>query len=171
MTAEEETSSNVSVFTFSNIHQVELHKDLILKSLQGTIRNGQSLIENVQEMLPYLSFGSKAIEQAREFRGSELFFHEVLHHLFILNKTMLEWTEGPFTPTLDFSSESKSTLEREEYAKMRDFLCKDGIKRQFTLHSKIKSANKRIYFFPIPEQKIVHIGYVGDHLPTTKYAT
>jgi hypothetical protein len=171
LTAEEVTNNNVSVFTFSNTHQVESHKDFILKSLQGAILNGQSLIENAQEMLPYLSFGPKTIDQVREFWGSEQFFHEVLNHLFILNKTMLEWTEGRFTPDLDFSPESESTMNNTEYAQKRLFLCKDGIERQFRLHSKIKSANKRIYFFPIPEQKIVHIGHVGDHLPTMKYGT
>ena len=171
LTAEEVTHKDVSVFTFSKILQVESHKDVILASLQGSIFNGQALIENSQDMLPYLSFGPTAIDQIKELRGSEQFFYEVISHLFILNKNMREWTTGPFSPELDFSTESESTMNNTGYARKRLFLCMDGIERQYRLHSKIKSANKRIYFFPIPEQKVVHIGHVGEHLPTTKYAT
>lgn len=167
----EEISSSVSTLTFSQIHQVESHKDFILNTLQKAVLSGQSLIHNAQEMLPYLSFGSKAIDQVRELRGSEQFFHEVINHLFILNNTMREWTVGPFTPDLDFSSESESTMNNTEYARKRIFVCDDGIERQFRLHSKIKSANKRIYFFPLPDQQIVHIGHIGKHLPTTQYGT
>lgn len=171
VTPQEESYRTVSALTFSTTQQVLLHKEGILAKLRGTILNGKFLIENAYEMLSHLSFCQKAIEQILELRGSEQYFHEVVNHLFILNKTMLEWSGGSFSPELDFSTESESTMSNREYAQKRFFLCKDEIERKFKLHSKIKSANKRIYFFPDTEQKKVHIGYVGDHLPTTRYGT
>lgn len=167
----EESNNNILVFTFSKTEQVELCKDSIQQCLCCNINNGRDLIKNAKEMLPYLSFSQKAIDQVRGFWGSEQFFHEALHHLFILNRTMREWTEGTFTPNLDFSTESPSTMKNRAYTRQRFFMCDDQIERQFRLHTKIKSANKRIYFFPIPEKKVVHIGYIGDHLPTTKFPT
>jgi hypothetical protein len=153
------------------LEKVEFHKDIIQQSLLGSITNGRDLIKNANDMLPFLSFCSIAIDRVKDFQGSELYFPEVLRHLFILNATMREYCGGAFTPNLDFSTESESTMSNATYARMRSFLCNDGIERQFKLHSKIKSANKRIYFSPNPAQKIVHIGYVGDHLPTKKFPT
>jgi len=109
-----------------------------------------------------------ASKQIEELRGSEQFFPEVIRHLRILNKTMAAYTDGPFEPTaINWSVDSHSTLE--QYSDCRTFRCNDGNNRTFSYHSKILSANKRIYFFPFVDEKVVHIGYIGDHLPTVKY--
>jgi hypothetical protein len=167
----EESFNDLSVFTFSKTKQIEAHKDSIKESLCSIINCGMDIIRNAKEMLPFLSFCPKAVDQIKELRGSEQFFPEVLNHLFILNATMREWSGGSYSPHVDFSTESPSTMSNKEHAQKRTFMCNDNIERQFRLHSKIKSANKRIYFFPQPEQRIVHIGHVGDHLPTTKFPT
>lgn len=167
----EESINDISVFTFSKTEQVEAHKDSIKDSLYSIINCGSDIIRNAKEMLPFLSFCPKAIDQIKGLRGSEQFFPEVLNHLFILNDSMREWSGGSYTLSLDFSTESPSTMSNKEYAQKRTFVCNDNIERQFRFHSKIKSANKRIYFFPQVENKLVHIGYVGDHLPTTKFPT
>jgi len=171
VTGIEENTNDVSVLTFSNTKQVRLHKDIIQQCIFSTINSGSDLIKNSKEILPFLSLGQKAIDQIECFRGSEQFFPEVLHHLYTLNNGMRELKGGAFNPNIDYSTESGSTMRNREYAQKRSFRCNDNVVRQFRLHSKIKSANKRIYFFPIPEQRVVHIGYVGDHLPTTKFPT
>ncbi|GAB6057283.1 hypothetical protein [Desulfonatronum parangueonense] len=171
VTEEGETNNIISVLTFTTPDQVDAHAQIIIHNLKRLLHNGQSLVDNAKEMLPYLSLCSKAIDQLSILRGSETFFQDIVNHLFVLNATMMVWTAGPFTPGLDFSSESESTMNNPEYAQKRIFLCTDGIERQFKLHSKIKSSNQRIYFLPIPEQRIVHIGYVGDHLSTTRFRT
>lgn len=171
VTASGESTERISVLTLSKNEQIEFHKECIQNALLGSINNGHDLIENAEEMLPFLSFCPNAIDQVRRLCGSEQFFPEVLNHLFTLNATMREWSVGAYTPKLDYSTESPNTMSNKKYARNRLFPCRDNVERQFSLHSKIKSANKRIYFFPQPEQKVVHIGYVGDHLPTTKFPT
>jgi hypothetical protein len=140
----EESFNDLSVFTFSKTKQIEAHKDSIKESLCSIINCGMDIIRNAKEMLPFLSFCPKAVDQIKELRGSEQFFPEVLNHLFILNATMREWSGGSYSPHVDFSTESPSTMSNKEHAQKRTFMCNDNIERQFRLHSKIKSANKRI---------------------------
>lgn len=169
LTGENEESRSITVSTFSTPEHVERNKDAIHEGLRNNIHCGLDLIEKAEEMLTYLSFCPNAVDQIYSLRGSEEFFFEATRHLFILNETMREWDGGDFSPELNFSSESKSTMSNKKFIQKRTFRCSDDVKRTFTLHSKIMSENKRIYFFPIPEDKIVHIGHVGDHLPTTKF--
>jgi hypothetical protein len=171
VSSEGESLEEVSVITFSRLAQLDPHRDFILARLRMSIANGPQLMTEAKELLPRLAVGKKAAEQLEGFRGSEQCFPEIVNHLFELNSAMLIWSGGPFSPCLDFSTESESTMNNASFAAKRRFLCTDDIERTFKLHSKIKSANKRIYFYPVPEEKVVHIGYVGDHLPTTNYPT
>lgn len=62
------------------------------------------------------------------------------------------------------SEESESTLNK--YSKERTFRCPDGVDRVFSWHIKFFG---RIHFYPIPNSKQCWIGYIGTHLPTTKF--
>ena len=83
---------------------------------------------------------------------------------------MKDYCEGQFEPKgITFSGESKPTIK--QYGACRQFVCTDSETRLFVMHTKLISSNQRIYYFPIPEQEVVHIGYVGKHLPTVRHTT
>ena len=158
---------NGQVISLWEKNQISELKDEIFESLRFSIKNGKEFLEQSRQILSNLSFCSIAIDQINKLTGSEQFFPEIVRHLFLLNDAMREWADGPYNPSLDWSTESESTLAA--YSQFRQFMCPDGVNRLFKYKTKIKSANKRIYFFPMPEKKIVYIGYTGDHLPTHKY--
>jgi hypothetical protein len=162
----------VEVCTLCRQEQVETRSSWIQDRLQRTVKSGRDLIENSVNVLPHLLFSQNAIDQILLLTGREQYFPEMVRHLFILETAIRDWQNGVLQlGGLTYSPESESTMKKREFREKRQFLCQDGQVRTFSLHTKIKSANKRIYFFPIPEEWIVHIGYMGDHLPTVLYPT
>jgi len=171
MIIDEEGDSNqkVQVLNLWKPSQIEAFRDQLVGMIWQNVMNGKDLINELPHLLPHLKVCNNAHKQIEALRGSEQFFPEILRHLRILNKTMADYANGPFEPTgINWSVDSSSTLKK--YPECRTFFCNDGEKRIFSCHSKILSANKRIYFFPLPHEKIVYIGYLGDHLPTVNYS-
>ncbi len=146
------------------------NSDTLRNCFVKEIINGSKLLEQSERLFPNLSFSQKAQKQLLELTGSEQYFQEIVRHIKVLNETMKSWSNGPFEPQgITWNPESEPTLN--QYATTRQFKCSDGVVRLFSYHSKLMSANKRIHFYPITEHHIVHIGYVGDHLPTPTYKT
>jgi hypothetical protein len=138
--------------------------------LRNPIKSGKDLVEKTDTLYSYLRLSKNSIQQMNALSGNEQYFHEIIRHLEILNDTMSEWSEGVYQPGgIIWSPDSQTTMQ--QFGKQREFVCFDGEKRRFSLHSKLMGAIKRIYFMPILRDKVVHIGYVGDHLPTTTYRT
>jgi len=94
----------------------------------------------------------------------------VVKRLLTLDEVCEEWKEGPFP---DFSykvtPESESTLKNPKFAKMRTFLCPPDDERLFSLHIRVTPGEWRIYFIADCPGKPVYVGYIGPHLPTTKF--
>ena len=139
-------------------------RDCLLDSLT----TGQIIVENRNILFANLKFSQTAITQLENLYGTEEYFSTIKEHLWVLNKSMQKYESGPFKPDgVDWSPEKPGTLKR--YHDQRTFLCEDQESRLFNQHTKIHGANKRIYFIPIPEERIVHIGHIGDHLPTSRF--
>lgn len=159
---------NIEVLSIWSPEQVNRLEPQLRSILRNPIKTGKELIDKLCAFFPNLQLGLNTVGQLKHLTGNEQFFQEIVRHFEVLNDTMQQWIEGPFlVGGISWSTESESTMQK--FGNQRDFVCSDGISRRFSLHSKLISANKRIYFFPIPENKTVHIGYIGDHLPTTKY--
>ena len=165
-----ESTETVSVSSVSSSVQLEeACRSLQERQIAG-VDSGKSLVEQLPTLFSYLACGKEAVKQLSALKGSEQFFQEIIRHLVILNTTMQCWSAGPFDPQgLTWSPESESTLN--QFAASRQFVCTDGESRQFSLHTKMMSANQRIHFYPVVEKKLVHIGYVGKHLPTARHRT
>lgn len=165
-----ESESVVKVESIYKIEQLATWRKELDHNRLIRISSGDAFISDCEDIFPYLSIGDKASKQIRELTGSEIYFREVIRHFHVLNQTMGAWSEGPFNPNeINWSPETSSTLDR--YGDQRTFICKDGESRVFSFHSKLMSANKRIHFYPVTEARIVYIGYVGNHLQTTRYRT
>lgn len=165
-----EVNKSISVTSIYNFEQLgDIKADLAKKNIEK-IKNGKMLIKQIPVIFPFLEVARKAESQIESLSGSEQYFSDILRHFEILNETMAEWHGGRFEPQgIEWSTESESTLN--QFSECRTFCCKDSIVRVFSLHSKIRGANQRIHFYPITERQLVHIGYVGKHLPTSNHRT
>jgi hypothetical protein len=166
----ENTESNemVSVRLIYSIESLVAACSALQEKQIAGIDNGKQLIAKMSALFTHIACGVEAVKQLSYLTGSEQFFPEIIRHLSILNTTMEQWRSGPFEPKgLTWSPESESTSN--QFSASRQFVCQDAVNRQFSLHTKMKSANQRIYYFPEFDKRVVHIGYVGVHLPTTKF--
>lgn len=164
-----EDQSDVQVDSYYNIDQVIRRSQSIRANICKSIQNGKDLIDKAKDIFPRLMFCKNAKRQIADLTGSEAYFSIIISHLENLDTTMKEWSTGSFTPAVDHSHESHSTLQNAELCNMRTFKCEDGIDRLFIEHTKIRGANQRIHYHSLPEEQRVHIGHIGDHLPTTNY--
>lgn len=88
------------------------------------------------------------------------------------NYVVNNWNEGNFNyrnannnAALNISPESNSTMQQQELVNMRVFSLPDGRRECFELH--IKTGNLRFHFYP--ENFTIYIGYIGNHLPTSRH--
>ncbi|HRP90974.1 MAG TPA: hypothetical protein PKX92_13165 [Edaphocola sp.] len=88
------------------------------------------------------------------------------------NYVVNHWNEGNFNyrsansnAALNISPESNSTMQQQELVNMRVFSLPDGRRECFELH--IKTGNLRFHFYP--ENFNIYIGYIGNHLPTSRH--
>ncbi|MCI0674045.1 MAG: hypothetical protein L0Y64_26665, partial [Myxococcaceae bacterium] len=58
-----------------------------------------------------------------------------------------------------------------QFGAERIFLCPDGERRVFRLHSKVRVGEWRVYFIPDRESGRVTVGYIGPHLSTVRFRT
>ncbi len=80
------------------------------------------------------------------------------------------WHEGPFDHNKVVSkvtNESEATLEM--FGNERTFQCHDGITRTFRWHIRLTPRAWRLYFYPLPEERKLIIGYIGPHLRTVDF--
>jgi len=82
------------------------------------------------------------------------------------------WNEGNFSyrsannnAALNISPESNSTMQQQDLVNMRVFSLPDGRRKCFELH--IKTGKLRFHFYP--ENFTIYIGYIGNHLSTSRY--
>lgn len=147
------------------------NEEKLLGLLSNDIRCGTDIVDH--PCLTNLEICAAAKRQLKELSGNEPYFHQVIRHLLILNSSIKYWStaKGLTISGMTYSEESSATLNHPRYGEDRKFLCPDGQRRQFSLHSKPTGGNIRIYFFPIGISKKAYIGYVGRHLPSVEYPT
>jgi hypothetical protein len=95
-------------------------------------------------------------------------FEIVKRRLLELNLDCKSWKEGFFNPirvTGNPRPESATVRNNPKLRKQRTFLCPDGVKRFFELHTSMPDY-WRLYYFPLEEEKKLIIGYIGEHLET-----
>lgn len=163
-------SQSISVESIYSFDQLQAACSASHEKQIASVDNGKALVKLLPTIFAHISCADDAISQLSNLTGSEQFFREIIRHFSILNHTMSQWDGGLFDPKgLTWSSESESTLN--QFGKYRQFVCTDGNLRQFSLHTKIIASNQRIYYYPDFVKKVIHVGYVGSHLPTTRFKT
>ena len=159
-------SGDKAVCSLTNVTQVSNRAAWIRERLQRDIANGITAWERHAELFPNLTFCSEAATFLQSLSGSEAYFYQVCRHLLALNSFCAEWPQQGISAlsSIRWSDESKSTLNNDVLRKMREFLCPDGQRRLFSLHTKPTGGNIRIHFLVLSQERRIMIGYIGRHL-------
>lgn len=168
ITQEDTLESTLRLLSIYDSDQIDRIQQYLYNLLNLHCKSGLDILN--RSIFPNLVFCDNARNQIRQLSGNEQYFQIIVRHLSVLNKTMSQYQDGQFDPIgVDHSTESESTIN--ERVEQRTFDCPDHRSRVFTWHTKIKSFNKRIFYYPDCEDRIVYIAHVGDKLPTTRYRT
>lgn len=160
------------VLLIKNKNDVDNNEQIIRDSLFPTLQSGTDILANAAHALPYLEFCGNARSQLYNLTASDIHFSIILNIFRVLNDTMRKVVEGAqvFSPQgIDFvPRESMTTAQKPTARKARVYMCSDGKSRYFEAHIRINKA-KRVHIYADNQQKKVHIGHVGEHLPTAKF--
>lgn len=166
----QETTESIAVSSISTPMQLADACNRLRTSQIASIDSGEALVSLLPELFAFLKFSPQTEKQMSALSGREQYFPEIVRHLAVIDQTMSEWHSGTFDPQeITWSPESSSTLQ--QFAAPRTIVCQDGVSRLFSFHSKLMSANQRIHFYPVTSDRVVHIGYIGKHLPTSRHRT
>lgn len=164
----------VDVIHLHRLEQVNRRAEVLRDRILRAVSGGDALWERREVLFPRLEFCEAVERQVRALTGNEFFFMHVVRAFACLDEALLRWEPGPLHPAMDHSPESPTTLNHGTYGPMRNFLCPDGVERQFKNHLKLFSNNWRIYYLESRSgdtEGRAFVGYVGAHLPTVKFPT
>jgi hypothetical protein len=164
-------SSTVEIKHASSKQHIEEIAPWIREQLSSDIRDGKQLWIERSNLFDRIDFCDCVEKQLIDiFAGDPKLIH-IVNILSTLNQKCQSWDVGSLSlEGLDVSGESESTMNNSNFRKKRIFRCPDGQERVFEPHIKLKFCNWRIHFLAETQGRVI-IGYVGTHLPTTKYPT
>lgn len=132
------------------------------------ILSGQDILQSADHMFPNLVFCENAVRGCQKNVGvSEA--GQVYRRLLELQR-VAEGMETMFDKNLltKATTESEATLQR--FSDEHTFQLPDGKIQKFSWHVRYTGGYAgRIFFYPVPQEKIIYIGYIGQKLPTVKY--
>lgn len=153
------------------------HVDGLVKKVQEKemrmVSSGLELWEKRDSIYPHLVF-CDSVKKQLETVGNLLQLKMVMRRLKILEQYFASYN-GIFDKELvgyGCREESESVSKNRELRSMRIFMTPYGKEEFFTWHISFAGDYPgRIHFIPDAEHKVGVIGYVGKHLPTSRYAT
>ena len=160
-------SSQISPFKqITNATTFMIFKEAILWDF--TFRD---LWERRNKLFPSLVLCGNVEDQIKQI-GDSGYLNQIVEKLRVLNNAVSSWDTGDFNYKainrgypLRISPESSSTMAEEKLRNHRMFSLPDNRRECFELH--IKTGDLRFHFYPDNQAKIVYVGYIGPHLPTS----
>jgi hypothetical protein len=165
-----ENVPHISIIDHVTIHLPWIDRRLRVNA-QSDVREGLDIWLHKEEWFPHLYFCEQVKEQLQALYRGHLILMPILKRLYELERYCHNWLDGPFDNNKILSKatpESAATLEM--YSLERTFRCHDGIPRVFSWHVRLTPGAWRLYFYPLPEEHKLIIGYVGNHLSTKLHA-
>lgn len=149
---------------------IEHNQGAILGILMASVRDGEELWNKWEDIFAGLRFSEATRPQILALNRNGPHFNQVKKRLCQLNAYCIDWNEGGFDPSQipNCSPESQATLDR--YGKGRRFTDVNGQVRVLSWHVRFTPGPGRIYFEPDPNTRLLHVGYVGQKLPTVDYS-
>ena len=143
-----------------------------MERLKTSVVNGDDLWNQKEELFPNLIFCDHVAKQIFPLQNGDPVFRQIVKRFFELQNYCSAWREGPFLPDqLPFKATVESKPTMQKYRRERTFTCPGGNEITFTWHGRMTPGAWRIYFDPSIDPGMMHIGYIGQKLPTVKYET
>lgn len=132
------------------------------------IVSGQDVVRIAEEQFPNLRFCENAIQGCKKNVGvAEA--GQVYKRLLELQNAA-ETMENKFDKNMLAKATPESKVTLEQFSVEHTFKLPDGKIQLFSWHVRYTGGYAgRIFFHPVPEEKIIYIGHVGHKLPTVKY--
>ena len=169
----EEATTTVTTAVAVTPSDVDAHRDHLRALAEHSITDGPTLVRRFAELFPLLALGPRAESALDGYSGSEPFFGQVIRHLRALNDAASKWSPGrPFeVSAVTASPESPATLQHGQYGPLRDFPSPEGFgARRWSFHTKPTGGPAlRLYFDFVTDGPRVLVGYIGPHLPSTRF--
>ncbi len=151
----------------------EAHCDLLanifINRCFDSIRNVTEFKRDKAILFPYLAFSPDVDSQVDTISIPCLL--NAMAKMVKMNETVEKWRASmSCAPEYRFqwSPESASTMQNQNYRRARTFRMPTGEEAVFERHLYI-SDRHRIHFIEDMTTRTFTIGYIGDHLPTTKF--
>lgn len=132
------------------------------------IKSGADILECARMTFPNLVFCESAVRGCRKNVGvSEA--GQVYKRLLELQRAA-ETMEGTFDKNVLTNATPESEATLKQFTNEHTFCLPGGIVECFSWHTRYTGSYAgRIFFHPVPAEKIIYIGHIGHKLPTVKY--
>lgn len=171
---EEMTDTVEEIAHMSSSEHISEHLDWIKERLRNdnllSVRDGMTIWKHKSDWFPNLYFCEQVEKKMQALPRGNLLLMPIMKRLQELEDFCNVWREGPFDHNMMLSkvtNESEATIET--YGNERMFLCHDDTFRMFRWHVRLTPGAWRLYFYPLPEERKLIIGYIGPHLRTVQF--
>lgn len=132
------------------------------------IVSGENILKCAKTVFPNLVFCENAIQGCKRNVGvTEA--GQVYKRLLELQRAA-ETMENKFDKGILPKATPETVVTLKSFSQEHTFLLPDGNKQLFSWHTRYTGGYAgRIFFYPVPDKKIIYIGHVGHKLPTVKY--
>ena len=132
------------------------------------IASAEDILKYAADTFPNLIFCGNAVQGCRKNVGvSEA--GQVYKKLLEL-KRAAENMDSQFDKNCLAKASPESPVTLNRYSEEHTFSLPDGAMQLFSWHIRYTGGYAgRIFFHPVPEQKVIYIGHVGHKLPTVRY--
>lgn len=163
--------SKIKIKHASSTQHIEEITPWIREQISNDIEDGRQLWLERSKLFDRIDFCDCVGKQLIDILAGDPKLIHIVNIFSILNQKCQFWDMGSLSlEGLDVSGESESTMNNKNFKEKRTFKCPDGQEQVFEPHIKLKCCNWRIHFLSKTPGRVI-IGYVGTHLPTTKYPT
>jgi len=137
---------------------------------QEIVHDGMTIWQRKEEWFPNLYFCERVKEHMQALPHGDPWLMPIMKRLHELERFCKDWLEGPFDQEQMVSKvTNESEVTMEMFGDERTFQCHDGVQRMFRWHLRFTPRAGRLYFYPLPEERKLIIGYIGSHLHTANF--
>jgi len=162
----------VEIPNVSNHDNISIFKKFYEQKMEelpeGRIISGQDILRYTEQAFPNLKFCENAILGCKKNVGvSEA--RQVYKRLLELQRAA-EAMGQKFDKNLLAHATPESDVTLKRFSEEHTFQLPDGRNQLFSWHIRYTGGYAgRIFFYPVPAEKIIYIGHVGHKLPTVKF--
>lgn len=157
-----EIESNTN--NISQKEQCETHRDFLSMQLKKDVRSGKELWTKCDELFPNIKFCENVYSQIKGIKGCSKELNQILNRLFDLQRVAASINNPINGSEFRYHTTPESESRINKLSKKLSFKCPDGEERLFSWHSRYTPGAGRIHFFPIENEKIFYVGYIGDKI-------